>query len=99
MNITIDEVYTFKLLTGEETIAKVTEIAQEYYLIKQPINAIITAQGLQLMPGLFTANADKLVQLNTRCIAMIAEPREDVRSSYIQATTGIAPISRQIITG
>jgi hypothetical protein len=30
---------------------------------------------------------------------MVSEPREDVRNSYIQATTGIAPVTKQIITG
>lgn len=109
MMVDAGEVYVFKLTTGEETVARVelieyedgddNQIINKYYIIKQPINAIITAQGLQLMPGLFTANPDKLVELNNSCIAMIAIPREDIRMSYIQATTGIAPISKQIITG
>jgi hypothetical protein len=30
---------------------------------------------------------------------MIAETRDDVRDSWIQATTGIAPVRKQIITG
>jgi len=99
MKIELNEIYVFKLTTGEETVAKVEEISDTHYTVKQPINAIITPQGLQLMPGLFTANPDKLVLLNISCIAMVAIPREDISSSYIQATTGIAPISKKIITG
>lgn len=99
MDIEKDEVYSFKLITGEETVARVDKIANNYYLVKQPINAIITAQGLQLMPGLFTANADKLVRLNISSIAMVAVPREDIRSSYLQATTGVMPLNKQIIMG
>ena len=52
-----------------------------------------------MMPTLFSANKDKNMRLNNSSWAMIAEAREDVRNSYIQATTGIAPISKQIITG
>jgi hypothetical protein len=52
-----------------------------------------------MMPTLFSANIDKNVQINISSCAMIAEVRDDVRNSYIQATTGIAPVSKQIITG
>lgn len=52
-----------------------------------------------MMPSLFSANVDKNVQLNISSCAMVSEPREDVRGSYVQATTGIAPVSKQIITG
>jgi hypothetical protein len=52
-----------------------------------------------MMPVLFSANLDKSVRLNNSSWAMIAEAREDIRNSWIQATTGIAPVSKQIITG
>jgi hypothetical protein len=52
-----------------------------------------------MMPGLFSANLDKNVRLNNSSWAMIAETRDDVRNSWIQATTGIAPVTKQIITG
>lgn len=95
----IDEVYTFKLITGEELVAKIIEIKDDYFVIKEPISCILSPQGLQMMPTLFSANKDKNVRLNNSSCAMIADVREDVRSSYIQATTGIAPVSKQIITG
>jgi hypothetical protein len=95
----INETYTFKLITGEELVAKILEIHDEYMIIKEPISCILSPQGLQMMPTLFSANKDKDMRLNNSSWAMIAEAREDVRNSYIQATTGIAPISKQIITG
>jgi hypothetical protein len=51
------------------------------------------------MPGLFSAKMEQDVRLNTNNIVMIAETREDVRTNWYQATTGIVPISRSIITG
>jgi hypothetical protein len=95
----INEIYTFKLNTGEELVAKLTEIHDDYLIIHHPILTVISPQGLQLMPGLFSSNLDKSVRLNKFSWAMIAETRDDIRNSWIQATTGIAPVSKQIITG
>jgi hypothetical protein len=96
----IGEIYTFKLITGEEIVAKIVAGNKETgFEIQHPILCALTPQGLQMMPGLFSSNQDKIVLLNKNSWAMIAETREDIRNSWIQATTGIAPVSKQIITG
>jgi hypothetical protein len=95
----IDTIYTFKLASGEEIVAKITEIADDHFMIQNPILAVLSPQGLQMMPAMFSANPDKIMRLNTGSWTMIAETRDDVRNSWIQATTGIAPVSKQIITG
>ncbi len=99
MNIENNTIYTFKLSTGEELVSKVVEVNADHIMIEHPILTVISPQGLQMMPGLFSANLDKPVRLNNSSWAMIAEPREDVRNSWIQATTGITTVSKQIITG
>ena len=99
MNIKIDEIYTFKLMTGEEIVAKVTETNPDYLMLQNPILTVLSPQGLQMMPALFSAESDKSVRLNNSSWAMIAEPRSDVSNSWIQATTGIAPVSKKILTG
>lgn len=94
-------IYTFKLTTGEEMVAKfVSHNVQEGYItLEHPILTVISPQGLQMMPGLFSANLDREIKLNSHSWVLIAEPREDVRNSWIQATTGIAPVTKKIITG
>jgi hypothetical protein len=99
MNLETNQVYTFKLNTGEELVAKLVEKHPDHLLIEHPILTVLSPQGLQMMPGLFSANLDKSLRLNNSSWAMIAETREDVRDSWIQATTGIAPVRKQIITG
>lgn len=99
MNIEIDTIYSFKILTGEEFVARVTEIRPDHMIIEHPIMTVISPQGLQMMPGMFSANLEKSVRLNNNSWAMIGETRDDVRNSWIQATTGIAPVTKQIITG
>lgn len=98
--VDINEIYTFKLINGEELVAKVVNQFDTHYEIKEPISVILSPQGLQMVPTLFSANKDKNPLLNSLSIALIAEPREDVRVKYIEATTGITtPPSKQIITG
>ena len=95
----INEIHTFKLLTGEEFVARVLEINPDHMILESPIMTVLSPQGLQMMPALFSANQDKTVRLNNSSWAMIAETRDDVRDSWIQATTGIAPVRKSIITG
>jgi hypothetical protein len=99
MKLETNNIYTFKLNTGEELIARVVEIAPDHMIIEHPILTVISQQGLQMMPGLFSADLGQNVRLNNASWAMIAETRQDVRDSWIQATTGIAPVRKQIITG
>lgn len=99
MNIELNSIYTIKLITGEEMVARILETNADHYIIEHPILTVIGQQGLQLMPGLFSANLEKNMRLNNSSWAMIAETRDDVRDSWIQATTGIAPVRKQIITG
>lgn len=99
MKLEKNTVYTFKLNTGEELVARFVADQGDYLEIEHPILTVISPQGLQMMPGLFSANLDQTLQLNKSSWAMIAETREDVRNSWIQATTGIVPVKKQIITG
>ena len=96
-----NHIYTFKLTTGEEMVARfVSENSTEGYItLEHPILTVISPQGLQMMPGLFSANLDTEIKLNSHSWVLIAEPREDVKNSWIQATTGIAPVTKKIITG
>ena len=100
MNLEINEIYTLKLNSSEELVVKIVDKFNDYIEITNPIAAVLTPQGLQLMPCMFSSNMDKDVQLNKNSIAMVAEPREDIRSKYLEATTGlVTPPTKQIITG
>jgi hypothetical protein len=99
MTIEPEEIYTFKLTTGEEVVAKVLEIHEDSLVIRTPISTVLSQQGLQMMPTLFSSVLEQNVRLNKNAWVMVAVTRSDVRNSYIEATTGIAPVNKQIITG
>jgi hypothetical protein len=99
-HLTPGEIYTFKLISGEEITAKIYNKTSDTIEVAQPISMVLGPQGLQMMPCLFSSNPDKNVHINTASIALSAETREDVRAKYIEATTGIVtPAAKQIITG
>ena len=100
MHISQDEIYTFKVVSGEEFVAKIVKIDDGIIVIKSPVSTGMSQQGLQMMPSLLTANMDKDVLLYLHSLVMVTETREDVKSSYIKATTGIdIPPKKSIITG
>jgi hypothetical protein len=95
-----DAIYTFKLTTGEEIVARLVaqNINEGYMTISHPILTVLSPQGLQMMPGLFSADLTHDVRLNNNSWVLIAETREDVRNSWIEATTGIKPVTKKILT-
>lgn len=97
----VGNIYTFKLTTGEEIVARLVAInTNEHYMtLASPILAALTPKGLQLMPGMFSADPDAEVRLNSSNWVMISETRADVRDSWIEATTGIQTVSKKILTG
>lgn len=97
-NLEVGKIYTFKLNTGEEVVARLLQDDPTGILIEHPILTVLSPQGLQLMPGLFSANLDKKIRLNNYSWAMVAEARDDVADSWLEATTGIKPVSKQILT-
>ncbi len=98
-HLTINNIYIFKLVTGEELIAKVVGKSDDAVEVSNPINMILTPQGLQMVPSLFSAEPGRTIQLNNSSWVMTADAREDVKNSWIEATTGIRPVTKQIITG
>lgn len=99
-HLQLNQIYTFKLVSGEEITAKVYNKTADSIEVAQPISMVLGPQGLQMMPCLFSSNPDKNVHINTASIALTGETREDVRAKYLEATTGIVtPPAKQIITG
>jgi hypothetical protein len=94
-----NEVYTFKLNSGEELIAKVTRPGGDFIVIAEPVSIAPGQQGLQMIPSVFTANPKEEFKLNTNSIAMIAETDDSIKVKYIEATTGIQVPKKKLILG
>lgn len=99
MNIEPNGIYTIRISNGDEMVARIEEIRDTCYIISKPLTVVPSQQGIQMIMGLFTANPDKNIQLNKEAVSMIALVREEVRDSYIEATTGIKPVTKKILIG
>ena len=100
MTLEVGKVYTFKLNSGEELIAKLhAEATGNYIVITDPVSVAPGPQGMGLVPSLFTADPDQGVTINTNCISMYVETDQNVRAKYTQATTGIQVPDKKIIMG
>lgn len=93
-------IYTIKIANGDEIVTKVVDIdAEGNYIIAKPLTVVPGPQGIQMIMSLFTANPDKNYTLNKSQCSMIGLSRDEVRDSYIEATTGIKPVSSKILMG
>ena len=101
MQIAIEsnKVYTFKLNSGEELIAKVIQAGGDFIIIEEPVSIAPTQQGMQMIPSVFTANPKAEFKLNTSSIALYAETDDSVRMKYLEATTGIKVPDKKIVLG
>ena len=95
----IGKVYTFKLNSGEEMIAKVMETGEGYAMLQDPVSVAPGPQGMGLVPSMFTADPDKNPRLNMNCVAISSLTDENVRMKYIEATTGIKVPEKKILVG
>jgi hypothetical protein len=94
--------YTIKLNSGEELIAKVTEIhlGQGYVVVTNPVSIAPTQQGgMQMIPSMFTADIDQEIRINTNSISLYAYTEQSVADKYLEATTGIKMPEKKIILG
>ncbi len=100
MQLTIDEIYTFKLVGGEEVVAKVLAVEGSFITITNPVSIGPTPTGKPgLIPSMFTYDPEHSVELNTTSIAMRGLTDENIKAQYIQATTGLTVPSKKVIMG
>lgn len=99
MELTSGEVYTFKMNSAEELIAKVVSATETEILLKEPVSVAPGPQGLGLVPSLFTVGAKSEVRLNINNIALYALTDDSVKAKYIEATSGLIVPDKSIIMG
>ena len=99
ISITPNTVYTFKLNSGEELIAKVVQAGGEFITIEEPVSIAPTQQGMQMIPSVFTANPKGEFKLNTNSIALYAQTDDSIKMKYLEATTGIKVPDKKIVLG
>ena len=92
------DVVSFKLTSGEELIARVTEDRTTEYVLAKPMALLNTANGgLGMMPTPIAANPQEPQVLNKHAVALHGKCQPDLASQYMEKTTGLVTASKGLI--
>jgi hypothetical protein len=87
--VSVGEVITLKLTSGEELVAKLAEETATHYKLSRPMVIGMGQQGPGLMPYLFTVNPEKEVKLLKTTVTVAEATDKTFADQFIQSTTGI----------
>ena len=94
-----NQVYTFKMNTGEEMVAKVKHSGSDWIVLEEPVSIAPGPQGMGLVPSLFTADPKEEIRLNTNSVSLVSKTDDSVKMKYLEATTGIKVPEKKLILG
>ena len=94
-----NQVYTFKMNSGEEMVAKVKMSGSDWITLEEPVSIAPGPQGMGLVPSLFTADPKEEIQLNTNSVSLVSKTDDSVKMKYLEATTGIKVPEKKLILG
>ena len=86
-----DAIISFKLVNGDEIVAKVVEETDTKYIVSKPCTVVPSAKGLGLIQSLFTSDLNKSISIDKSHVMLHSATIKDVEDYYIQTTTGITP--------
>ena len=88
--VSVGEVITLKLTSGEELVAKLLEDGAIYYKLSRPMVIGHGPKGPGLMPYLFTVDPSKEIKLLKTTVTVAEATDKGFADQFIQSTTGIA---------
>lgn len=89
-----NDVVCFKLVTGDEIVARIVEEVSNGFVVSRPCTVIPSQQGLGLMQSMFSADINTDVTIKHEHVIMHATVIKDIENHYIRTTTGIEPASK-----
>lgn len=92
------DIVCFKIITGEELVAKIVEVKDTGFLVSKPCSVLPSERGIGLMQTLMCGDINTNVTLNNQHVILHAPAIKDIQNHYIRTTTGIEPASSGIIT-
>jgi hypothetical protein len=88
--VSVGEVITLKLTSGEELVAKLSAETDTHYKLTRPMVIGMGERGPGLMPYLFTVSPEKEVKLLKTTVTVAEATDKPFADQFIQQTTGIA---------
>ena len=88
-----DDIVSFKLVNGDEIVAKIIEETETEFEISKTCSVMPTQHGIGLMQSLITSEIDRSIMLKKQHVMMVAPTVNDIKNHYIATTTGIEPVA------
>lgn len=89
-----NDIVCFKLVNGDEIVAKVVEVTSTGWLVNRPCTVIPSQQGIGLMQSLFSAEVNKDIELRSEHVMMHSTVIKALEDHYLSTTTGIQQVSK-----
>lgn len=86
-------VYCFKLVNGDEIVARIADSDSDSYTITDPATVVPSQQGIGLIQSMFTMKDGQHIRLSRNHVMMFAEVDTRMRDHYIKTVTGIETVS------
>jgi hypothetical protein len=84
------DVVVFKMVNGDEIVCEIMDGAPAgSYRIKKPQTVVPSAKGMGLMPSLFTAKDDFIIEVAKQHVMMAAPAVDEMVKHYLSTTSGI----------
>ena len=92
------DVVDFKLTSGEELLARISEDRDSDFILIKPMALINTPNGgLGMMPVPIAANHGDPVVLNKHAVAFHTKCEKELAGQYLEKTTGLVTLGKGII--
>ena len=88
------DVLCFKILNGDEIVAKLVDESADKYIISRPCTVVPSHQGLGLVQSLFSGDINTSIRLQKSHVIMHSTVVSDIESHYIKTTTGIQTVGK-----
>ena len=100
MTIETNQVYSFKLTSGEEVVAKVIGTTDTEVSLSEPLSLAPGPKGMGFIGSLFTSEENEPVTLNINAVTMYTKTATAIKDKYTETVTGISvPPTKKIILG
>jgi len=90
------DVICFKVVNGDEIIAKLVEEKTDGYVVSKPCTIIPSQQGLGLVQSLLSGDINSNITISKQHVIMHSPVINDIENHYIRTTSGIE-VSKGII--
>lgn len=84
-------IVAIKLISGDEIVGKIERLGTIDLVISKPIAIGLSAQGVGFAPFMLSVAEDASLTFKLEQIITYVQAREEIKSAYIQSTSGITP--------